>query len=182
MTEHPHRVLSGGDLGEVSLREDGRYDLLFRRRFDRPMEKVWAALTIPERIADSFARVELEPRVGGRYHIHFDEHGYSVAGEIVEFEPPTRLAHTWPDPDPSRPPATVRYVLEPDGDGCRLTFTNTGVPPEYVSAVAGWHAFLDALPGAAEGVCTPWSAAAEAEILARYADQLPAAPPPESQA
>jgi len=176
MNEHPHRALMDDDLGEVSLRADGRYDLLFRRRFNKPLEKVWAALTVPERIADWFTRVELEPRVGGRYHIHFDEHGYDVAGEIVEFEPPVRLAHTWPDPDPSGPPAIVRYVLEPDGDGCRLTFTNSGVPAAYVSAVAGWHAFLDALPGATAGVRTPWSAEGEKAILARYADRLPAAP------
>lgn len=160
-------------LGEVTLREDGRYDLVFRRHIRKPVEKVWAALTVPERIADWFTRVELDLRVGGRYHVHFDDHGYSVEGEIVELEPLRRLVHTWPDPDPSKPPAVVSYELEPEGEGCRLTFANRGVPREYASAVAGWHAFLEALPGAAEGARTPWSMDRENELRARYAHLLP---------
>jgi len=169
----PHWIDDG--LGEVILRDDGRYDLVFRRLIAKPVDRVWAALTIPERLADWFARVDLELRVGGRYHVHFDDHGYSVEGEIVELEPLRRLVHTWPDPDPSRPAAIVSYDLETQGDGCVLILANRGVPPEYASAVAGWHAFLEALPGAVEGVRTPWSMDRETEIRTRYEHLLPPA-------
>lgn len=174
MSDGPFPQWIDDGLGEVTLRDDGRYALVFRRHIRKPVEKVWAALTVPERIADWFTRVELDLHVGGRYHVHFDDHGYSVEGEIVELEPFRLLAHTWPDPDPSRPAAVVRYRLEPEGDACRLTVANLGVPPEYAGAVAGWHAFLEALPGAAEGVRTPWSMEREREIGARYAHLLPA--------
>jgi hypothetical protein len=33
---------------------------------------------------------------------------------------------------------------------------------------AGWHTHLEALPGAADGVFTPWSAEREAVHLERY--------------
>ena len=173
MNDGPFAQWIDDPLGEVNRRDDGRYDLVFRRRIHKPLEKVWAALTVPERLADWFATVELELRVGGKYRIVWEDHGYSVDGEIVEFEPPTRLAHTWPDPDPARPPALVRYELEPDGDGCRLTFSNLGVPAQYLGAVAGWHVFLEALPGAADGVRTPPSPEREAEVGKRYAHLLP---------
>jgi hypothetical protein len=97
---------------------------------------------------------------------------------IIELEPLRRLAHTWPDPDPSQPAAIVRYELEPDGEGCRLTLSNLGVPAQYAGAVAGWHVFLEALPGAVEGVRTTWTMAREDEVRKRYAHLLPQAGEP----
>jgi uncharacterized protein YndB with AHSA1/START domain len=173
MKQAPFPQWIDDSLGEVLLRDDGRYDLIFTRQIRKPVDKVWAALTVPERIADWFTPVDLDLRVGGRYHIHFVEDGYSVEGEIVELEPLRRLAHTWPDPDPTRPPAIVSYDLEREGDGCCLTMANRGVPPEYASAVAGWHAFLEALPGAADGVPTRWSMERETELRGRYEHLLP---------
>ena len=93
-----------------------------------------------------------------------------MQGGILELKPLRRLAHTWPEPDPSRPASIVSYDLEPEGAGCRLTLANRGVQPEYASAVAGWHAFLEALPGAA--VRTPWSIERETELRACYGHGL----------
>ena len=48
------------ELGEV--RRDGEtVTIVFRRRLSRPVEKIWAALTVPERLADWFAET-----LGGR--------------------------------------------------------------------------------------------------------------------
>jgi len=53
------------------------------------------------------------------------------------------------------PVSVVRFELAPDGDGCRLTLTNTHVVGADLASVgAGWHTHLEGLPGAAEGIRT----------------------------
>ena len=52
----------------------------------------------------------------------------------------------------------VRFDLEPDGDGCRLTLTHSGVKRSEAKDVGpGWHAHLQAIADAADGIETPWS-------------------------
>jgi uncharacterized protein YndB with AHSA1/START domain len=172
MTSGPFSAFIDDELGQVIARSDGRYDIVFERRIKKPLEKVWAALTIPERLADWFGNVDLELRVGGHYRISWEGEDYTVDGEIIELDPPRRLVHTWPDGSPT--PAICRYELEPDGDGCRLRFANEGVPPQYVASVAGWHVFFEALPGAVEGIRTKWTMEHEQEVLKRYQHLLPA--------
>ena len=158
-------------LGTVSRTGD-TFELVFERRIAKPVEKVWAAITVPERIADWFAIVEIDPRLGGHYRLRFAPDDPPMEGEIVEYEPLRRLAHTWKDPD--HPISVLRYELEPDGDGCRLRFTQTNLPAKYVRSIAGWHVFLDALPGATEGVRNVWSMERENEVLELYKDRLAA--------
>jgi uncharacterized protein YndB with AHSA1/START domain len=168
----PFAELINDDLGRVIARDDGLFDIVLERRIRKPIEKVWAAITIPERIACWFAEVELEPRVGGRYKIAF-EGGYAVDGAITAFDPPRLLVHTWPT-ERDRPASTVRYELAPDADGCRLTLTQAGLDKNSLGALPGWHTFLEALPGAAEGVRTQWTWDREKAIGALYKDVIPA--------
>ena len=172
MTPGPFAALINDDLGRVIVRDDGLYDIVLERRIRKPVEKVWAAITIPERIACWFAQVELEPRVGGRYRIAF-EGGYTVDGAITAFEAPRLLAHTWPT-ERDRPASIVRYELEPDGDGCRLTLTQAGLDKASLAALPGWHTFLEALPGAAEGIATTWTWDREKAIGEHYKEVMPA--------
>ena len=72
-----------------------------KRRIKKPIEKVWAALTVAERLADWFSPVEIDLVVGGRYRILFTDMDYIVEGRILELEPLRRLTHTWPDPETS---------------------------------------------------------------------------------
>lgn len=179
MTPGPFADVISDELGEVTVRDDGRYDVVFERRIRKPIEKVWAALTVPERLADWFSPVELELRIGGPYRIYFEDMDYTVEGVITELEPLRRLTHTWPDPEDRRyAEAYVRYELEPDGEGCRLRLTQIALPRKYLGAVAGWHTFLEALPGAAEGIRTPWSMERETVMGERYRDILAALPEP----
>ena len=159
-------------LGEVIDRGNGRYDVVFHRRISRPVEKVWAALTVPERIADWFTEADLELRIGGRYRLRFsDAEDSGFDGQIVELDPPRRIAHTWPHPEHTQ--SIVRYELEPDSDGgCRLTLTQTSLASRHSGVLAGWHTFLEALPGAAEQVRMTWRAEREAEIRALYPRSL----------
>jgi uncharacterized protein YndB with AHSA1/START domain len=61
-------------LGTVTRRGEV-YDLVIERRIQKPVAKVWAALTVPERIADWFTPVELDLRIGGIYRLSFPQDG-----------------------------------------------------------------------------------------------------------
>lgn len=167
MTPRPFADVIDDPLGEVIDRADGHYDVVFRRRIRKPLEAVWAALTVPERIADWFTEADLELRIGGHYRLRFPHaDGGDVDGRIIELEPPHLRTHTWPHPE--HPQSIVRYELEPDGEGCRLILTQTSLAPRHWDVLAGWHTYLRGLPGATEGVANPWRPAIEAEVRGLY--------------
>ena len=163
------------DLGAVR-RTGETVEIVFLRRYARPIEKIWAALTVPERIADWFADVELlEPRLGGAIHLHFPEVNVRIQGRITEFDPPHVLTWTWPKPEGGE--STVTFRLERDGDGCRLTLIEAGLTPkDGPGNAAGWHAHLEALEDAADGKRTPWAKLIEREQAVNqiYKDRAPA--------
>lgn len=168
----PFAGLIDDPLGRIVDRGDGFYDVVLRRRLKKPIEKVWAAITEPERIADWFTEVVIDPRVGGVYHLRFPNENFEMIGEIVAFEPPRLLVHTWPHED--HEDSLVRYELAPDGEGCRLTLTETLVSRKGLNALPGWHTFLEALPGAVDGVRTVWTWDREKAIGELYAEMMPA--------
>ena len=57
-------LLSDAPLGEVTTTGDSR-QIVFHRRYRQSVEKVWAALTVPERLADWFATAEVDLREWG---------------------------------------------------------------------------------------------------------------------
>jgi uncharacterized protein YndB with AHSA1/START domain len=153
--------------GEV--RRDGEtVTIVFRRRYAKPIEKVWAALTVPERLADWFAEAKIERlEVGGRIELYFTGADYRSLAVITDLDPPRAIAWTWSELDGSKA-SHVRFDLATDGDGCRLTLTHTGLDPEEAKGVdSGWHAHLEALPDATEGTFTPWSKLMEREAAAK---------------
>jgi uncharacterized protein YndB with AHSA1/START domain len=163
------------ELGEVT-RVGDTVTIVFQRRYARPIEKVWAALTVPERIADWFADVlELDLRVGGRVRLHFPEVQFEIDGVVTALEPPHLLTWAWPQPDGSE--SSVTFRLERDGDGCRLTLIEAGLLAEQGAGnAAGWHAHLAAIDDACDGVRTPWSRLLEREAAVNqiYKDRAPA--------
>jgi hypothetical protein len=69
----------------------------------------------------------------------------------------------------------ARWALSPDGDGSRLRLRQTGLhPPQIIDVAAGWHTYLEGLPGATADVATPWRAEREREMAVRYRAALPA--------
>jgi uncharacterized protein YndB with AHSA1/START domain len=160
-------------LGEIRPTGDG-YDLIFERRLSQPVEKVWAALTVPERISEwLMTKTDVELRVGGRFALTWVDEDYGMEGVITELEPLRLITWTWPHA--SHPHSVVRWELVPDGTGCRLTLTQTGMhPPHVVSVAAGWHAYLECLPGGAGEAITAWSAERERELRTRYEALAPA--------
>lgn len=93
-------------------------------------DEVWAALTDSESLADWMYPNDFEPRVGHRFTfevpgnpaVHFD--GLTVQCEVVECDPPRRLAFTW-EAGPIVG-TQVSYRLEPEGEGTRVVFEHAG--------------------------------------------------------
>ncbi len=161
--------------GVIRRTGDG-YEITFTRRLNRPIETVWAALTVPERIADWLASAVIDPdlRVGASFNLSFSEGDHRMAGEIVALDPPRLIAWTWPDRAGQPNPSVVRFELEPDGGGCVLTLRNSGCGLPEPGQMAGWHTHLEGLEAAADGVRTAWNAGREKVHLQRYEAALAA--------
>jgi uncharacterized protein YndB with AHSA1/START domain len=164
----------------VIRRTGDTYEIVFVRRLKKPVEKVWAALTVPERIADWFTDMRFIPelRLGARVELRFpdDDPPYEMTnGEVVALEPMQLLAWTWPEP--GHPDSVVRCELAADGEGCVLTFSQIGMGVKYLTGTAaGWHVFLWGLEAATEGVRTPGSIEREKLLRPAYEAQLAALP------
>ncbi len=117
------------------VRTDGDHDVLvLERRFDHPPAKVWSAITEPEHLAQWFpATMETELAVGAKIKFSFGPDDEGQDGEITDLDPPRTFAYSWG-------PEHLRWDLAPDGEGCKLTLTQTFQDrPAAGSYAAGWH-------------------------------------------
>jgi len=139
--------------GTLETRPDGRSHLRFERRIGHPVDRVWAALTEPDRIRQWLASAdELDLREGGAVVLRWlntdDEGNTAIARGTVSVVDPPRVLEFDTDIH-----GVLRWELEPEGDGTILTFSSTlELPDEFRSKVlAGWHWHLDALERALDG-------------------------------
>ncbi|HEY6726692.1 MAG TPA: SRPBCC family protein [Polyangiaceae bacterium] len=164
------------DLGTL-LEADGRWMLRFERNYTHPPARVWRMLVEPQLLARWFpARlVYTELKVGAALSFHFAEEDVKAAtdagveevpvvssGTILELVPERCFAFDWEG-------ETVRFEIEPDGNGSRLRFTHV-FDPDGAQAprnAAGWHFCLEALGAALAGTQAPTSARQE-ELTAQY--------------
>ena len=102
-------------------------------------ERVWAALTDPEITAGYWGHRNESPdwRAGSPWlHVRTDGSGDDGGGEVLESDPPRRLAFSW---DESR----VAFDIEPYHDIVKLTVTHSDLAPEDVEGAGdGWPAVL----------------------------------------
>jgi uncharacterized protein YndB with AHSA1/START domain len=166
-------------MSEVLMAEPGQVTIdgevlrvVFRRRFARPIAKVWAALTVPERMSAWMATMTYDARPGGDLHMEWGN-GNTMDGKVVTFDPPTTFAWTWPLYGRE---TLVTFELEADGDdACWFTLTHGNVsstPGQGGGVRAGWHAHLEGLADAIDGKATPWDT-----IMDRNAAAQPLYPP-----
>jgi uncharacterized protein YndB with AHSA1/START domain len=123
-------------------------------------QKLWTALTDSEFIPQYWlgVRAEAEWRVGGPWKLVLPDGRVADSGEILEFEPPKRLAIKWRNE--FMPELTAEgwshclFEIEPEGEAVRLSVTHS-VPVEkskLVEAVSGgWPKILSNLKSILEG-------------------------------
>ena len=147
-------LLRDAPKGEVTVKDD-RMQVVFRRRYTKPVAKVWAALTTPERLEDWFGAAKIDLRVGGTLHLTFGA-GKSAEFSITRVEAPHVLGWSWMIDGLN---TSVLFELAPDGDGCQLTLTHSGLDPRGrgTGVRAGWHAHLEGLADSLDGRTTPWA-------------------------
>jgi uncharacterized protein YndB with AHSA1/START domain len=125
---------------EVSRRLAASPERVFDAWFDPDSLGQWLFAT-----ADGvMERVEVDPRVGGRFEID-ERRGGEVAkhwGTYVEIDRPRRLAFDF-GTSFSDEPTRVTVTVEPDGDGSLITLRHEGVWPDYEERTRhGWGMIL----------------------------------------
>ena len=100
-----------------------------RRRFDAPIQAVWAAITEPAQLEKWEGRVSGDLRAGGDYQLEGNSHG-----AILACNKPHHFAVIWDSTgDPTE--LDVRLAEAPDG-GTLLELEHVAViPDEYVAGV-----------------------------------------------
>ena len=150
----------------------------------RPIERAWAALTIPARLAEWLGPIaDLDLRVGGHFMVWFDrESDDAVRGRITAYAPPHLLAFDWNEAGGD---LGHRFELAAEAGGCRITFTQTGLRQTtpgmqalfVCGGAAGWGLFMDDLVRAITGAAPPHAGepfeVAERRYRARFGPFLP---------
>jgi len=101
-------------------RSDGSWRLRFIRSLPHPPEKVWRALTEPEHLEAWFpTTIEGELATGASLRFsHRNAPLPAMEGEMLAYEPHSVMEFRWG-------PDTLRFTLEPDGSGTKLTLVDT---------------------------------------------------------
>jgi uncharacterized protein YndB with AHSA1/START domain len=153
---------------------EGLYDIRYVRRWRLPLERVWAAITESERLADWLCVAKIDLRVGGAVELSWPSVGHSERHIILELEPPKRMV--WGSIETTGPQSVIRWELyqERPEIGVRLVFTQRLVPSHFLLGVStGWHAHLHELPDAAQRPAPlPWSAEREQARISREVVEL----------
>lgn len=120
-----------------------------------PADRVWDAITEPEQIARFFhgAQVEGTYEVGGRRRSWSPDRSVLWGdNEILEWDPPHRMVHTWrslyDDEMAAEPESRVTWEVEPAGDDCtKLTLVHDRLEasPKTAANVVGWSWILSNL-------------------------------------
>jgi uncharacterized protein YndB with AHSA1/START domain len=125
-------------------------------RIDRPVDRVWAAITTAEGLGTWFGNsAEIDLRVGGTAKLTWTS-GDAAQLRIERLEPQTVFGYTWgiyglPDNDPRR--TYVEFTLTPDDSGTTVTVVESGFaqlePDDHHKAfdgnTRGWASELDEL-------------------------------------
>ncbi len=134
------------DYGEFHQTGD-QATLVFQRRLNHSVAKVWRALTESEHLEAWFpCSIEGERIAGSALQFSFKEMpGLKLDGEVLAWDPPRLFEFKWG-------PDLLRFELVSDGDGC--IFTLTDVFDEIGKGArdaAGWHVCLESLVDSLDG-------------------------------
>jgi uncharacterized protein YndB with AHSA1/START domain len=106
------------------------------RRYPHPQQRVWRALTDRAAVSEWLMKTDdFEAKVGAKFVLRAKpQPGWRgfVECEVTECVPDRVIAYTWQG-DEKGPPMKVRYELESDAGGTKLTFEHTGF-----RGIGGW--------------------------------------------
>lgn len=136
---------------------DGGWRLRFQRRLNHPVERVWSALTAPDRLVEWLAEAEMDVAPGGRIQLRWlntdpGDNTAAAQGKIIALEPLRRLVY---DTDIH---GRLAWEVRGGREGCVLMLTvDLGRQAEQVEMLlAGWHIHLDHLAAALDGRAVDW--------------------------
>jgi len=106
---------------------------VYKITINAPIEKVWSELVKTDEVLPFFfgsvCKTTGELGVGVPMAMQSKSGKYrSVVGNVLEFSPPHRYAHTFKFTGHEDPPCTVTYDLKEVPDGVEFTLTTTNVP------------------------------------------------------
>ena len=106
---------------------------MFRVFIKAPIDRVWAELTRTDVVLPFFFNSRLETTalaVGAPVRMRSGNNGQytGVVGEVLEFDPPHRYAHTFKFTTLDDPPYKVTYLLKEVEGGTEFTLINEDVP------------------------------------------------------
>ena len=125
----------------------------------QPREQVWRALTEPATLAQWMFPNNFAPHIGHKFtfqvpgnpKVNFD--GLTVHCEVLECDPPARLAFTWSAAALTN--TRVTFQLQSVPEGTRLLLEHSGfeitehfTPQNFRGAEYGWAGMLAKLPAA----------------------------------
>ena len=139
------------------MADDNTSEAVFRIVIDADIERVWRELTKTDEAQGAVFNAWLhttglvpgapmQMRTGSGKHV-------LVVGEVVEFDPPRRFAHTHRFTQHDDPVCTVSYELEPVAGGVQVTLRVIGLPVGTATAKSmqgGGTMILNALKAIAE--------------------------------
>ena len=144
---------------------DGRPALRLERRLSQAVERVWRAVTEPAELARWFPLIE-PPRWTPAVGEVIEAAGQT--GEVTEVDSPHRIAWTWEGD-------RFGFELQPDGEGCLLTFTHVFSDRSLgAQHAAGWEIYFNRLDAHLAGGFLDEQEAHKAfpELRERYAQQF----------
>jgi uncharacterized protein YndB with AHSA1/START domain len=136
-------------------------EVRLERVYRHPPEKVWRTLTDPAVVATWLMKsTGFEARVGCTFQFRVDKPPVGWRGivdcEVLEVDPPRRLAYSWRG-EPRHRPTVVTWTIEPVPEGSRVLLVHSGfrgLGGALLSRMlgSGWKKMMDtSFPAALEG-------------------------------
>lgn len=144
----------------MRTRDNVAETVVVERTFNRPIARVWKALTDVEQMRQwYFDLKEFKPEVGFEFEFIVEHEGmrYHHLCRVTEVDPPRKIAYTWRYKD-EEGDSLVTFNLVADGDKTKLRLTHEGLEtfpqtPAFArkNFEAGWSAITNELQQFVEG-------------------------------